>query len=187
VRNINVNQFALPGMEEHAHPGARHLKSGVMFHHETTAGRDIEDPSFHNPGEHRHWLFAHRMGAAFDPSKHIGNALGHIQWAGEHDQHSFYPGEIQYIERQYGGEHRRGLMTDLYKMGHEVNFGQSTVPTHSPTRTPEGERWSKNVGGPRPERKDYDWKPPEGIHPYEQRNLQTSQFKPPPEQGQLWA
>lgn len=176
-QNISPNQFALPGMEEHAHPGARHLPSGVMFHHETEKG--TYDPAyygFNRQGNkkmgpktaHIERLYAHKMGGDFDPERHHANALGHMEWAGQHDQDTTYPGEIKYIERGHGTERRKGLMTDLYRIGTTMNVGQSTVPVHSHNRTPEGEAWSAKVGGPRPEAENTSWRPPAGLHPFEQ-------------------
>ena len=68
----------------------------------------------------------------------------------------------------------------MYKMGHGLNMGQTTVPVHSPERSSEGDAWSKKVGDPahRPPLLDFSWKPPEGIHPYE-RHGSPRQFKPP--------
>jgi len=174
MRNISPNQFALPGMEGLSHPGARHLPKGISFHHV-----EEKDPFY----GHSNFLYAHKMSPEkFTPQVHHGNALGHIQWAGstatKTSQGANYPGEIEYVERAYGAERHKGLMTDLYRMGHELNMGQGTVPIHSPTRTPEGEEWSKKVGGPRPKVGDYGWKPPVGVHPYEHRNISQQQFRP---------
>jgi len=174
VRNLNINQFALPGMEHLAHPGARHLAAGTMFHLATE--KQLEDTPWAGP-HHRHTLYAHNMGAQFDPDRHHGNAQGWMEWAGQHDppHMSKYPGEIQMVERGYGMERpTKGLMSDMYRMGHQMNMGQSTVPLHSPTRTPEGEAWSAKIGGPRPPMNDHDWRPPKGLHPYEKQQAQVT-------------
>lgn len=176
-QNLNINQFALPGMEKLAHPGAPYLAKGISFTHQEEKGSyDFGDmaPGAKQPIHyHSHYLYAHKMGDRFNPAAHHGNALGFIQWAGAeatHEQGTHYPGEIEYVERNPSTpERHRGMMSALYNMGHQMSFGQTTVPTHSPTRTPEGEAWSEKVGGPRPERGDYKWKPPAGIHPYEQQ------------------
>lgn len=189
MRNLNINQFALPGMEGMAHPGARHLAKGITFTPEHAQGHyppEVRREGGYNttvtPQAHVHRLYAHKMGAQFDPERHHGNALGFIEWAGQHDQGSrqdepgqMYPGEIKMVERSYdpAADRSKGLMTDLYRMGHEMSFGQSTVPLHSPERTPQGESWSKKVGGPRPRVGDTDWTPPKGIHPYEKAAAQA--------------
>jgi hypothetical protein len=182
MRNINPNQFALPGMEHLSHPGAPYLPKGVAFqmHHEDFKG------GFYDPDAviHRHTLHAypHVGGRKYDPVHDAGNSLGTLEWAGHKDTLSHYPGQIAMVERAYGAndwrQKTKGLMTAMYHMGHQLNMGQSTVPLHSPERTAEGEAWSKKVGGPRPEREDYGWKPPIGIHPYEHRNLSHQQFRP---------
>lgn len=148
-----------------------------MFHMSTE--KNLDETARTEP-HHRHTLYAHNMGSQFDPDRHHGNALGWMEWAGQHEPNAQYPGEIQMVERGYGMDRpAKGLMTDLYRIGHEVNMGQSTVPLHSPNRTPEGEAWSAKVGGPRPRLNDFRWQPPAGIHPYEQK-LQKAQFHEQP-------
>jgi len=206
MRNINLNQFALPGMEEHAHPGARHLAKGVSFHtshdftYNTPPGEEEKWRQYRQP--HSHMMYA---------SGQHGETLGELHWAGsgqqrksEHSGH--YPGEITWVQskrpltknnptgaiyeptksgnwRKARNPHK-GLMTDMLKMAHGMNFGQSTVPVHSPDRTREGEEWATKVGPEHltPKRFDFDWRPPAGTHPYEQkRNLSQRQFSKPPE------
>lgn len=182
MRNLSPNQFALPGMEHLAHPGARHVAQGVSFHMDNrrVAGETTEGFA----ALHRHTLIAHTMSPdTFEPDAHIGNALGHIEWAGKDDTFSKYPGQINMVERAYGASDMKaktkGLMTDMYHMGHQMDMGQSTVPVHSPERTSYGESWSKKVGGPRPKRGEDDWKPPRGIHPYERNaGAQFKRYKP---------
>jgi hypothetical protein len=157
LRALSPNQFALPGMEHLAHPLAGHVAAGVHFTME------------HPHGEHE--LTARSAS---------GGGLGSLAWAGKHGPGAQYPGEISTVVRHPATpkkDFRPGLMTDLYKAGHQLNMGQDTVPVHSPTRTEAGEAWSKKVGGPRPERHDWAWRPPAGIHPFEQRNIQPQQFK----------
>ena len=65
-----------------------------------------------------------------------------------------------------------------------MNLHQETVPIHSTDRLDPGEKWSSKVGSAdiRPERDEYGYQPPEGIHPYEQRaqreELKGAQFQP---------
>lgn len=179
--NIHPGQFALPGLEHHAHPGAPFLPKGITF-----SQHESKDPIY----GHSHYLYAHKMGSQFNPELHHGNALGHLQWAGSEappHQGVRYPGEIEYVERAYGAERHRGLMTAMYHLAHQLDVGQTTVPVHSATRTPEGEEWSAKVGGPRPTMGDYAWRPPAGIHPFE-KYTKRGRVKPKidPSQGSLF-
>lgn len=192
LRNVSPNQFALPGMEHMAHPGAKFLPKGISFHFQTEQHPGgVLNPAFPDlsrSAEHRHILVAHKMSpATFNLDRHIGNTLGELHWAGEHEARpethgsGHYPGEITWVQRGYAAERHKGLMASMFHMGHQVNMGQSTVPVHSPDRTAEGEEWSAKVGPAhlRPKHGDYDWRPPHGVHPYQQRNIQPRQFNNP--------
>lgn len=177
LRAISPNQFAFPGMEEGAHPGAKYLTEGVAFHTHKERGE--------------HFLMASTKGPSeFDVDRdyHSSHTL---QWRDHHD-YGNYPGEISWVSRSYprrgaGGLNHRGIMAAMFHMAHQQDIGQSTVPIHSPDRTPEGEAWAQKVGPAhlRPRRSDYDWLPPKGVHPFEEHD------KPPAEhdlnQGELWS
>jgi len=197
MRNINLNQFALPGMEEHAHPGARHLAKGVHFGTTTDY--------IHGDGEN--WRatrqpYTHTLYA----TNKQGHMVGQLHWAGQGQDRppgsrsgsgKHYPGEITWVKSQRaltksnptgaeyvptkGGNWRKapnphkGLMTDMFHMAHGMQFGQSTVPVHSPDRTREGEAWATKVGPEHltPKRYDDDWRPPVGLHPFEHQARQA--------------
>lgn len=155
MEKVNVNQMALPGMENMSHPLARHLagENGLTFHF------------FH---DRRNRLYS--LDAA--DHRHAREA-GHMEW-GASNTDMRYPGEIGMIENESAhikGGYRRGLAADMYHAGHKIDMGQETVPVHSPDRTYEGDRFSSRVGGPRPRNNDEDWRPPHGLHPFEQEDL----------------
>jgi len=203
--NVSPNQFALPGMEHISHAGAPFLAEGVKFHTST-------DYTYSNTPSGADWR-AHKEPhehslIAFGKT---GQTVGELHWAGS-GQHrrsasaGHYPGEVTWVGRPetraediYRDEKEgvwkrkeplphRGIMTAMFHMGHQVNMGQSTVPVHSADRTAAGEMWSEKVGSPelRPRHYDFSWRPPAGIHPYEQHNLQPQQFEPGPGQGELF-
>lgn len=183
MRNVNMNQFALPSMEEHAHPLARHLARGTTFHFQT-------DYTHGEGGQGPRQPYEHSLHAVDKSSQ----TLGYLYWAGSAQRRGsggsgHYPGEVTWVSRATGDLARphgtKGLMADLFHAGHQVNMGQSTVPVHSPDRSREGEAWSKKVGPPelRPKRSDFDWAPPPGIHPYERQGA-PRQFAAGPMKGQ---
>jgi len=154
-------------MEHLSHPGAPFVAQGASFHLSTFKG--TIDTLKGDKLAHTHSLYAHTMGDKFDPDKHMGNTLGQLHWAGQHDETSRYPGEINWVNRGHGEQRMKGVISAMYHLGSQANMGQTTVPVHSPERSPEGEEWSAKVGGPRPPRGVNSWRPPEGIHPYEHR------------------
>jgi hypothetical protein len=173
LRNINLNQFALPGMEEQSHPGARHLAAGAWFEHGT-------DWSHGWGGQGRKEAYEHRL-TAYDQAqgRPTPRILGQLKWAGEAQyrppgsRHNHFPGEIIGVTRYEGGAGavtpHKGIMTAMLRMAQGEQMSASTIPTHSPERTAYGEKWATKAGPPEltPERNDWDWRPPEGIHPYE--------------------
>jgi hypothetical protein len=200
MRNINLNQFALPGMEEHAHPGARHLAKGVSFH--TSTDYTYRPPAGSTDWRQHKQAYGHMLYA----SGKKGETLGELHWAGQAAHRPLgkpagsgghYPGEITWVEskrartkanptgaayiptksgnwRKAPNPHK-GLMTDMFHMAHGMQFGQSTVPVHSADRTREGEAWATKVGPAHltPKRYDDDWRPPVGIHPFERQAHQA--------------
>lgn len=178
MSNLSPNQFALPGMEEHAHPLARYLRD-VHFRTpadvQPTARKDMDDPR--GP--------TYTVPRSFDPpvSEHNLEAIvpgqpdrfaGELHWRGDNPGRQ-YPGEISWVSRgdAYVSSDlpaTPGLMTSMFHFAHEqVQPGQRTVPVHSPERSKEGEAWSAKVGPPelRPRRGDDAYRPPAGIHPFE--------------------
>lgn len=150
---VNINQQALPGMEEHAHAGARLLAKGWKLE-----GRTEWDDG----QPYTHELIAHPPQAPGDYKVHA-----RLEWAGRY-AHKEYPGEIQMVEA-YGEAKGHGAPQALYEMAHDPNVftGDETVPLHSPVRTNDGYAWSKRVGGFDPDEHNYeDW---EHLHPYRQR------------------
>lgn len=188
LRNISPNQFSLPSMEHLGHPGAPYLAQGAKFHTTTSPDRHGR------PYEHGLMAFGDK-----------GQTVGEIHWAGSgqerrEDGGGHYPGEVTWVGRPeprsediYRDEKEgvwkrkepvphKGIMTAMYRMGHHVDMGQSTVPVHSPDRTSYGENWSEKVGPAhlRPPQGDFGWRPPTGIHPFERAGA-PRQFSGPME------
>lgn len=163
---LNVNQFALPGMEEHAHAGAGLLAKGYQF--------EYQPPSERVP--------AHAL-VVRDASKRRGEVptAGSVEWASSHlhGGDDPYPGEIGMIHTS-GMQRGQGIATALYKMGNDpkIHTGDDTLPLHSRHQTDAGIRWSQKVGGWDPHRADphneFGWPTYEGHpeHPYEARKRQ---------------
>jgi len=196
THGISPNQLAIPGMEEHAHPFATHLARGYQL--------DLER------SEHEHHLAAVDVSHPKYPSVHA-----ELSWAKENDP-GHVPGEVTMVEnmatQSYTGakqpeeiQRARGLGGALFHSAHYWNFGQSTVPIHSPERTQAGEHFASKVrpdlkpdvwhvsrgvsgteAGPRGEREirapgKPDWAPaewpgvPEDFHPFEQQRTAIRQ------------
>jgi hypothetical protein len=120
---MNPNQMALPGMEEHAHPGATLLSQGYRF----------------EPEENQYAIRIH----AYDDYSSSKNPAASLSWWKPKD----FGGEIQMVETR--GEHRgRGLANALYGMGRDLS---NVKPEHSPDRTAQGNYFafaaSKKFGG----------------------------------------
>lgn len=184
THGISPNQLAIPGMEEHAHPFATHLARGYQL--------DLE----RSPEEHH--LAAVDVSHPKYPTVHA-----ELSWAKENKK-GYEPGEVTMVENMAStgyGQHRvaaaKGLAGALFHSAHYWNFGQSTVPIHSPERTLAGEHFASKV---RPDLKPDvwnlsgeshdkevrapgkpDWAPPEwpgvpeDFHPYEQQRTATRQ------------
>lgn len=176
MTNLSPNQFALPGMEHLAHPLARHLPNDMYFHAET------EKEGGHTAKLGR--SFEHRFEAYEGGAPTAAEAMGRyhprrvagLYWKGQSYENSSsgYPGEIGWVERSKADfddpeRPHKGLVTDMFRFAHQHPVGD-TVPVHSPDRSPFGQRWAKKVGPPElvPKKGDDYYRPPAGIHPYEQ-------------------
>lgn len=139
LSNISPNQFAIPGMEEHAHAGARHLAQGYRF------GFGRAKDGYRKPREDAWSMEAHHedVPAWSDP----GSAVSDITWADKKATGAAYPGEIEYVTTSLTKHKGKGLPSAMFKMANTLNMGQDTIPVHSPVRTPEGLGWSNKVGG----------------------------------------
>lgn len=202
--NLNWRQMAIPGMESQSHPWAGRLAQGLGLHFETVARGDGR----HHPDEHG--LFAYRMGRD-DPKG--GQTQAELQWIGGPrggdfpTKHLHYPGHVEWAGNSSSeianAEQRKplypGLAKDVFHAAHTFDFGQDTVPVHSPIRTDEGYAFSQKVMphlAP-PDARDIDpglsgdspaydwemrrmadarhaWQPPVGLHPYEQQQQKAS-------------
>jgi len=210
MRNLNPNQFALPGMEHQAHPLASHVAAGARFEFNTE--RVPENTIYGWPREGKD---AKRIGKPRGHEMlafHGDRELGALQWRGSHSKghEDTYPGEITWVGRSdanpddvyYDHDEGRwreknppprhaGIMTGMFHFAQEhIQPTQSTIPVHSPDRTYDGERWAQQVGGHMPEAGEFGWMPPKGIHPYEQKKAakkaKRKALKQPKKQGRLF-
>lgn len=162
--HVSPNQMALPGEEDKpgVHPLARHISEDTGFEHHYDPQYGIHSLTAVNTTEAR---------SARSPGH------GYIDWAGKEGVEkngAHYPGEIQMIENTSTVRNRnpkKGLARDLYHAASTMSLGQDTLPIHSPTLTTEGMHFRETVGGEgAPEGKGaHKYKPPAGIHPYEQQ------------------
>jgi hypothetical protein len=138
---LNPNQFALPGMEQHAHAGAELLAKGLSFDYRSTVSRSGTST------DHEHRLSAQDKSLPWQDRE-----VSHLKWAGSEDDYSGYPGEIIYVGTKQT-QRGRGIASALYGMATDPNVatGNDTVPLHSTTRTVDGYNWSAKVGGWDPE------------------------------------
>ena len=187
MRNLNPNQFALPGMEHQAHPLASHVAAGARFEFNTE--RVPENTIYGWPREGKD---AKRIGKPRGHEMlafHGKRELGALQWRGSHFKanEDAYPGEFTWVgrtdpdpENLYREDGRwkernapprhAGIMTGMFHFATDhPQPTQSTIPVHSPDRTAHGERWAQQAGGHMPEVGEFGWKPPKGIHPYEEK------------------
>lgn len=186
MRNLNPNQFALPGMEHLAHPLAPYVAEGARFEFKTDRVPTHNEYDQPNDPERVGKPRTHTL-EAFHGEKEVGA----LDWRGSHSKSKYgFPGEIKWVGRAeartediyYDKEQGRwreqnppprhaGIMTAMFYASHEMNLGQSTVPVHSQDRSWQGEKWAQAVGDyghGMPEVGDIDWRPPKGIHPFEQ-------------------
>lgn len=162
---LNVNQFALPGMEEHAHAGAQSLTQGRGFLYSQTP-----DDDKWAPGEHHLEMYGP------DEIDRRMVRLGHISWSGSKHVRGYYPGEISGVGTSRFNR-REGIASTLYKMAADpsVHTGDDTIPLHSPSRTREGLKWSAAVGGWDPDLDDPADRP---RHPFEDRADEIERRRP---------
>lgn len=191
-RNLNPNQFALPGMEHQSHPLAPYVAAGARFEFKTE-----NVPANTIYGYPREGKDAERIGKPRGHEMiayHGERDLGALQWRGSHSvgHADVYPGEITWVgrtkpdpENLYRDETtgtwkernappaHRGIMSGMFGFAHEhPQPTQSTYPLHSPDRTWDGDRWAQQVGDygrGMPEPADMDWRPEKGTHPYEKK------------------
>jgi hypothetical protein len=131
--HVHPHQLAIPGMEEHAHPFATHVARGYML--------DF------NSSRYQHHL------AAVDVSHpKYPTVAAELDWTRPKDA-DYEPGEVAMVENFQRGHHAigkqepraKGLAGALFHSAHYWDFGQETVPIHSPNRTDEGEHFSQKV------------------------------------------
>jgi len=134
----NPNQMALPGMEEHAHPGTPLLAKGYHFKAEKLDFSD-EDTSADDPDSEAASLTAYRPGE--NPQEH--EPVGELTWRSKETNTSggshFPRGEIAWVESR---EPKQGIASALYGMGRQM---AAVKPEHSAYRTPEGDDWAPRV------------------------------------------
>jgi hypothetical protein len=174
-------------MEQHAHPWAHHLSKGYMLQYQTThTSHQLQavDTEEKDPEEDR---AAHLTWASKTPKQTAGGAP------------KFAPGEVEMIANESFNKRGAGLGSALFNSAHHWNFGQTTVPIHSPIRTKAGQafatktrpdlkpdiwfnafapgnegRFETNEGEPT---KKYEptWDLPEGFHPYQREQIAKQQ------------
>jgi hypothetical protein len=201
--HVHPHQLAIPGMEEHAHPWAKHLAQGYMLDLEQSASQyhlaavDVSHPKY-------------------------PTSAAELSWAKEKTG-GYAPGEVAMVTN-FVGQHSnlkdtargKGLAPALFHSAHHFNLGQSTVPIHSTERTLAGEHFASKV---RPDLKPDvwhltgeshdkevrapgkpDWASPEwpgvdeDFHPFEKERTKTRRAAaaklaastPPPGQGRLF-
>jgi hypothetical protein len=171
LREVNPNQQALPGLEEHAHPFAKYLAQGLTLNYEhlpahTSVG-GISGSIYHHDE-------AHSLAARKPRPDGSSEIMAHIDWKGRTNKYGTYPGEIDFVSNRSmdpginPSSRHPGLAQALFHSAHHFDFGQNTVPVHSTLRTPLGEKFAQATGGPTPPTgPESGWKPPEGFHPYE--------------------
>lgn len=130
----NPHQMALPGMESMSHPWAEHLSRGYMLshfksrHEHHIQAEDVSDPDWPHTAASLDWKGSKKDLKYAEPGE------------GPH-----IPGEISMVENQAGTLRSRGLAGAMMRSAHHFNFGQETVPIHSPVRSDQGESFSNRV------------------------------------------
>ena len=124
----NPNQMAFPGMEEHAHPGAKALAEGYSFHFNA-----VPDPTTKTRNAHLLELSLQKPG---EPPASTLNWVDLKQ-----PDFELGPGEISMVETR-PGEEGKGLASALYGVGRTM---ARIKPRHSTKRTQSGDRWARSV------------------------------------------
>ena len=134
----NPNQMALPGMEEHAHPGAKVLAQGYRF----VRGRNRENS-----------VRVLKLNKGHD-------TVSGLAWGDDEGSHGMYDdphrkGEIVMVHTD-DAHRRQGLASTTYAVARQM---ARVKPQHSDERTPEGNAWAhavtKKHGGRKPSRDYY--------------------------------
>lgn len=127
---VHPHQLAIPGMEHMSHPWAKHLARGFMLDFSSS--------------RHTHTLRA--MDVEGSDPRYGPDEAAELNWE---RAHSHVPGEISHVVNyQAGGREihgtgvAKGLAGALLKSAHHWNFGQETLPIHSPLRTAAGEHFA---------------------------------------------
>lgn len=123
----NPNQMALPGMEEHAHPGAMHLAQGHIFHANRT---DDSVQLTVGPANPRASTGTASLTWATKP-------IAGDNWPGN----TYKRGEIKMVETPPRSR-RKGLASSLYGIGRQM---ASVPPEHSASRSDMGDKWAPAV------------------------------------------
>jgi len=132
--------MALPGLEEHAHPGAKLLSQGWHFRTDTIPlGANTYHQLSAEPSHH----------VTTDPwAETVGGSLVHehfpgavLQWSGGGPGSGYKKGEIAMVETAPSHSHQ-GVASALYGMGRSM---ARLKPQHSSERTPEGDAWARSV------------------------------------------
>jgi hypothetical protein len=159
AQNIHPHQLAIPGTEHLSHPWAGPLSQGYMLdyarskHEHHLSAVDVSHPKYPHTAAELNWLTK----KATHP--------GEVSWVENIDRDPDIPEEKH-------DPRAKGLAGALFHSAHHWNFGQDTVPIHSPLRSDAGERFASKV---RPDLKPDVWehsrthemKWAEGKRPYE--------------------
>jgi hypothetical protein len=143
------NQMALPGLEEHGHPGARVLAQGFRFEHQTKnigGNPDAKEHTLalvpHSKGQQRlvHGLDAQHYGLPYHDNPKTAASLS---WASGKDapRIGLSSGEIGMVETA-DGHKGKGLATSLYGVGRQM---ARIKPRHSTSRTKDGQQWAQKA------------------------------------------
>jgi hypothetical protein len=164
ANHVHPHQLAILGMEGMAHPWAKHLARGFMLDFSTSkrehhlSALDVSHPKY--PEE----------AATLDWSRGPGE--------GRNIPH---PGEIQMVANFQAGDKpsatsrnpAAGLAGALMRSAHHWDFGQETLPIHSPLRTEAGEHFASKT---MPE-----LKPDTHVEPHSGRRVSMAEGKNPEE------
>lgn len=183
--HVHPHQLAIPGMEHMAHPWAEHLSRGWMLQYHST--------------ETSHQLQAVEPGWEHAPEAHLTWASKTPKTSANAGTPRYAPGEIEMVENEGVARHGKGLAGALLHSAHHFNFGQTTLPIHSPERTTagnvfasrhrpdlrpdiwfnmrarEGRGQFETLAGERTNKYEPDWNLPENFHPYQQQKAAKEQ------------
>ena len=143
----NPNQMAIPGMEEHAHPGAHLLTQGHMFSATTTNSENVLALHVHDAADvdTSHVLHSPK---GYLPTKELYNHTPmepqfnkreHSRLTWDDRAHNDV-GEITGAYTDNVAHQSKGLATTLYGMGRKLG---RTMPEHSDERSEAGSRFAR--------------------------------------------